>query len=148
MVNTVVSNWLKRTIVTITICFCYFTIFGNTWVIAGQSCGQQVCKLTQVCMPKAGSSTEKECVEAKDTFSRVFTPMANILTGVAVISGFFLLVIAGYKIMTSQGNPQNLQEGKDMLGAVIPGLIFVLIASSILRVLIKVLISGGTTNPF
>jgi len=64
-----------------------------------------------------------------------------------IIVGLFIIVLAGYKILTSQGNPQELQTGKDNLTSAIIGLIFVLMAVSILRVIIKALITGNA-DPF
>jgi len=64
-----------------------------------------------------------------------------------IILGIFIIVLAGYKILTSQGDPTKLQEGKDNLTSAIIGLIFVLMAVSILRVVIKALITGNV-DPF
>ncbi|MBU1970420.1 hypothetical protein KJ605_01445 [Patescibacteria group bacterium] len=77
----------------------------------------------------------------------LFSIINGIVLPLAVILGLFLIVLSGYKILTSQGNPQELQTGKENLTSAIIGLIFVLMAVSILRVIIKALITGDA-DPF
>ena len=50
--------------------------------------------------------------------------------GIALI----LIVVAGYMVTTSSGNPQRLQAGKELLTAAITGLVMLLFAVYILRV--------------
>jgi TRAP-type C4-dicarboxylate transport system permease small subunit len=76
-----------------------------------------------------------------------FRIINGILIPLVIIVGILIIVRAGYSIMTSQGNPQELQTGKENLTSAIIGLIFVLMAVSILRVIIKALITGNT-DPF
>lgn len=88
-----------------------------------------------------------ECDESKDAVIRLYGIIGGIMIPVSIIIGMFLIVLKGYKIMTSQGDPAKLQEGKEGLTSAIIGLIFVVMAVSILRVIIKSLISGDT-DPF
>ncbi len=53
--------------------------------------------------------------------------------------GIPLIIINGYKILTSQGDPQRVQSGKEGLTSAVVGLIFVLLALSILRIMLNVL---------
>jgi hypothetical protein len=69
----------------------------------------------------------------------------GIIFPAVVIIGFFKVVIAGYNIMTSEGDPQKIQGGKEDLTAAIMGMIFILGAVGILRILVGSIISGG--NP-
>ena len=46
-----------------------------------------------------------------------------------------LIVYAGFMIMTSAGNPQRLQAGKELLGAAISGIILLVFSAFILRIL-------------
>jgi hypothetical protein len=58
---------------------------------------------------------------------RFFLPVAIGLIGVpTMLSGL-------YKIMTSQGDPSKLKEGKEMITASIVGILFLLFSLSILR---------------
>jgi len=63
----------------------------------------------------------------------------------AVIIGMVLVAVAGWKLMTSQGDPQQTQEGKEQLTSAIMGLLFVLLGAGILRAIISTLIKG--TDP-
>lgn len=97
-------------------------------------------------MPKVDGNN-CTCDESKDAVIRLYGIIGGIMIPVSIIIGMFLIVLKGYKIMTSQGDPAKLQEGKEGLTSAIIGLIFVVMAVSILRVIIKSLISGDT-DPF
>jgi hypothetical protein len=43
-----------------------------------------------------------------------------------------LVIIAGYKMVSSQGNPDKLKEAKEMITNAIIGLVFILLSVSIL----------------
>jgi len=88
-----------------------------------------------------------ECILTKNAVNTLFTNINGLMIPITIILGIFLIVLKGYKIMTSQGDPQKLEEGKEGLTSAIIGLIFVLLAVSILRVIIKALISGDA-DPF
>ncbi|MBU0649856.1 pilin [Patescibacteria group bacterium] len=88
-----------------------------------------------------------ECKPVNEELVGLFSIINGIVLPLAVILGLFLIVLSGYKILTSQGNPQELQTGKENLTSAIIGLIFVLMAVSILRVIIKALITGDA-DPF
>ncbi len=94
-----------------------------------------------------GDPTSCECVEAAGALVELFSIINGIVLPIVVIAGMFIIVLAGYKILTSQGNPQELQTGKENLTSAIIGLIFVLMAVSILRVIIMALITGDR-DPF
>ena len=98
-------------------------------------------------VPELNDSGECVCKPTKDAVYRLFTNINGLMIPITIILGIFLIVLKGYKIMTSQGDPQQLQEGKEGLTSAIIGLIFVLLAVSILRVIIKALISGDA-DPF
>lgn len=48
-----------------------------------------------------------------------------------------LIIISGYKIMTSQGDPEKLEDGKETLTAAISGLIFIILSATIFRLIAK-----------
>lgn len=58
-----------------------------------------------------------------------------IAWGVGIAGGiaFLLILYAGFQIMTSSGNPQKLQAGKELLGAAISGLLLLIFSTFILR---------------
>lgn len=64
----------------------------------------------------------------------------NIMTPVGIIIGVILVVSCGYSIMTSQGDPRKLMEAKECITSAIIGLIFVLLAVTILNLLIDSII--------
>lgn len=53
---------------------------------------------------------------------KIFTFILASAGGIALL----LIIIAGYKIITSKGKPDNIQQGRDQLIAAIVGLIFIL----------------------
>lgn len=98
-------------------------------------------------IPKITAPDTCTCVAANDALVDLFKILNGIMLPLVIILGFFIIVLAGYKILTSQGNPQELQGGKENLTSGIIGLIFVLLAVSILRVIIRALITGNAV-PF
>lgn len=55
----------------------------------------------------------------------------SIVGGIAVI----LIIISGYRLMVSQGNPENIKNARDQLTAAIIGLLFVIFALVILEII-------------
>lgn len=47
--------------------------------------------------------------------------------------GMLLILYAGFQIMTSSGNPQQLQSGKELLGAAVSGILLLIFSAFILR---------------
>ena len=70
------------------------------------------------------------------------TKVFNIVFPLAILIGFIKVVLGGYALMTSQGDPQKVGEGKETLTAAITGMLFVLLSIGILRVIIDSLITG------
>ncbi len=87
------------------------------------------------------------CQKVNVAISDLFRTIDGIMLPISIIVGMFIIVLSGYKILTSQGDPTSLQTGKENLTSAIIGLIFVLLSVSILRVIIKALITGDQ-NPF
>lgn len=48
---------------------------------------------------------------------------------------FLLIVYSGFMIMTSQGNPERLKAGQELLGAAISGLLLLIFAVFMLRII-------------
>lgn len=61
---------------------------------------------------------------------------------IVIILGMIFVAVAGYGIMTSQGDPTKAQEAKEQLTSAIMGLLFILLGAGILRAIISTLIEG------
>lgn len=59
----------------------------------------------------------------------------GLILGASGAVALLLIIRAGYKIMTSQGKPETVQEGKDQLVAAIVGLVFLIFAFVFLEVI-------------
>jgi hypothetical protein len=73
----------------------------------------------------------------------VITPIAKILFYAALVIGALFIIYSGYILMTSEGNPQKVQQGQEQLTASVLGIIFVLLSAAILRVIINSIILGS-----
>lgn len=63
--------------------------------------------------------------------SAIFSVLLSIIGGIAVL----LIIISGYKLMTSQGNLEKVQGAKEQLAAAIVGLLFVIFSFVILQII-------------
>ena len=64
--------------------------------------------------------------------------MGFILTWAIGIGGgiaFLLIIVAGFQIMTSTGNPERLKAGQELLTSAIAGLIMIIFSVFILRII-------------
>lgn len=104
--------------------------------------------------PSAGPPGTNPCDPNCDTAIGTFStdPIAfvgqvlTIATGLAGGIAFILMVIGAIRVLTSTGNPQNVNAGRDMIIAALAGLIFIIFSILILR-FIGVNIFGDL-NPF
>ena len=74
------------------------------------------------------------CIPLNDSTSLI----AFILRWAIGIGGgiaFILILVAGFQIMTSQGDPQRLQAGKELLTSAIAGLLLIIFSVFILEVI-------------
>lgn len=72
----------------------------------------------------------------------------NVVFPLAILIGFIKIILGGYKLMVSQGDPQRVADGKEDLTAGITGMLFVLLSIGILRAIIGSLIGFGGDSPF
>lgn len=69
--------------------------------------------------------------EAPDFVRFIFGVVLGLAGGISLV----LIIIAGYKFMASQGNPESLQAARDQLISAIIGLLFIILSFVILQVI-------------
>jgi hypothetical protein len=62
---------------------------------------------------------------------KIFAILLSLSGGIALL----LIIRAGYSIMTSQGKPEQLQQGREQLIAAIVGLIFLIFSFVLLQLI-------------
>lgn len=67
----------------------------------------------------------------KTLVARIFGLVLGLSGGIALI----LIILSGYRFMTSGGNPESFQSAKDMLASAIVGILFVIFAFVILQII-------------
>ena len=68
-------------------------------------------------------------LDPKQFISTIFSVLLTLASAIAVV----LIIVSGYRLMISQGNPEQIQGAKDQLTAAIVGLLFLALSFSILR---------------
>ncbi|HBB76671.1 MAG: hypothetical protein A2186_01845 [Candidatus Levybacteria bacterium RIFOXYA1_FULL_41_10] len=63
--------------------------------------------------------------------SRLLLIVLSLAGGIAVL----LIIISGYRLMASQGNPEKIQEARDQLTSAIVGLLFIIFSITILQII-------------
>ena len=77
-------------------------------------------------------------VYAQITFEGVMSSLTRVFLPVAVGAiGIPLILVNGYKLMTSQGDPQQTRDAKEGLTAAILGLLFLLFSMTLLRIILS-----------
>ena len=72
----------------------------------------------------------------------------NFLITIMSIIGVLVMVIAGFKMVTSGGNTASWESGKKMFGSVVIGIILVLAAWLIVDTILKILTEEGGLEPW
>lgn len=94
----------------------------------------------QPCKPVgSGSPIEYNCDTAvgniltspKDFVQTIMGLILSVVGGVAIL----LIMLSGYRLMVSQGNPENIKSAKEQLTAAIIGLLFIIFSLVILQVI-------------
>ncbi|GEM_PF-5718759 len=70
-------------------------------------------------------------------YNEILGSIYNLLYPVAITYGILQIIFAGYRIMKSEGEPKAMAEAKEHLTDSIIGIVFVILAVIILRVIIK-----------
>lgn len=94
-----------------------------------------------------GSSLEGEIatVVGQTTADGLVDSIVGFAVPLSVVSVFVLLVYAGYLLISSQGNPDKLQEAKSIITNAIIGFVFILLSVTILVILSNTLGLGITS---
>ena len=87
-------------------------------------------------MPPKGGFQRPEATVALDELIR---SIVSILYPLAIILGMFYLILGGYKLMSSQGNPDGVKSAQEMITSAIVGMIFIILSATILRFVIDVI---------
>ncbi len=106
---------------------------------------QQNDPLSLPCAKNGSSYTDaKGCTKIKTAIGFVRTDSAGftrwMLGFVLSISGgivIIIIIIAGYKLMTSQGDPEKVKNARDQLTAAIVGLLFIIFSLALLELITR-----------
>jgi hypothetical protein len=71
-------------------------------------------------------------VEGGNALGQFASNIISIALPLAGLATVVLVIVAGYKMVSSQGNPDKLKEAKEMITNAIIGLVFILLSVSIL----------------
>jgi hypothetical protein len=74
-------------------------------------------------------------------FGQIAGDIYNLIYPIAIFYGVFEIIVAGYRIMKSEGEPKALMDAKAHLTDSIIGIIFVMLAAVILKVIMKSFLS-------
>ena len=70
----------------------------------------------------------------------ILGPVAKMLYYGGLAIGVFFIILSGYRLMTSEGDPQRTKAAQEQLTTAIIGIIFILLSVTILRVIINQII--------
>ncbi len=69
----------------------------------------------------------------------LINPIAMVLYYAGLFIGVFFIVYSGYRLMVSQGDPQQAKDAQEQLTAAILGIMFILLAKAIVTVIINLI---------
>ena len=97
--------------------------------------------------PGDGKNPSKEMVYSGPVISEledILGPVTKILYYGGLAIGGFFIILAGYSLMTSEGDPQKTKAAQERLTAAVIGIIFILLSITILRVIMNEIVDGIT----
>jgi hypothetical protein len=107
--------------------------------------GLQVSKIYASSLSETLSSGVSN-ISGSDTVSSFTTSLLSFAIPLAVFSVFILLAFAAFQLMTSQGNPDKLKEGKEVITNAIIGFVFILLSVAILMLISNIFGIKGIGN--
>lgn len=69
-------------------------------------------------------------------FNQIINPVAKIIYYAGLAIGVLAIIYSGYLLMASEGDPAKVKEAQEQLTSSIFGIIFLLLASSLIRIII------------
>lgn len=63
------------------------------------------------------------------------TKLLNFGVGIAGGIAFLLIIFGGFQILTSAGNPERLNEGKELISSAITGLLMIVFSVFLLKII-------------
>ncbi len=105
-------------------------IIGSFFLFPKQVCAATVGKSWALTCGSKGVQTALGCFDASGSFVQT---LLNIGFGMAGGIAFLLILYGGFQIIVSAGNPEKLNEAREIVTAAIVGLLFVLFSVFILR---------------
>ncbi len=63
------------------------------------------------------------------------TPLLKFGSGIAGGIAFLLIIVGGFQMAMSAGNPEKLNEGKELITSAIVGLLFIIFSVFLLRLI-------------
>lgn len=89
---------------------------------------------TVLCRDEKSINTAIGCIPVQDT-NEFIGFILKWAIGIGGGIAFLLIIFAGFQIMTSAGNPERLQAGRELLTSAIAGLILLVFSVFILRII-------------
>lgn len=86
------------------------------------------------CPDENDISTQIGCINASGT-SGFAQELFRLGTGVAGGIAFLLILFGGFQILTSAGNPERLNAGKELIGSAVAGLLMILFSVFLLKII-------------
>ncbi len=74
------------------------------------------------------------CIDASGP-SGITQTFFNIGVGIAGGIAFLLILYGGFTMMVSAGNPEKLNEGRELVGSAVAGLLFIILSIFLLKVI-------------
>ena len=85
--------------------------------------------------------------ESAFALTKLFSAIYQILLPASIILGVVLIIINGYGLLTSEGEPRKVQTSRENLTSAILGLVFVLAALAVYRIIVTSFFGGDFPNP-
>lgn len=77
----------------------------------------------------------KSALSAQTKLQDPVNKIVNYSTGIGGVIAFILIVIGGFQIILSSGNPERVKAGKEMITSAIAGLLLIIFAVFILKLI-------------
>jgi hypothetical protein len=107
---------------------------NNQSCSAGYGCGGETPSTAPLSICK-DNSCQTALGALPTTLSSLLTTVFSIALSIAGVLALVLIIISGYRLMISQGNPEQVKGAREQLTAAILGLLFIIFSLVILQVI-------------